>query len=89
MEQAVLAEKVPNTYILRPSFIVGKRKIKRFGEFVGIVFAKMIQPIMVGGLKKYRLIEADTIAKTMIYLANEKPDIQMIESNLIEKFGTA
>lgn len=40
-------------------------------------------------LKKYRLIEADTIAKAMIYLANKTPDIQIIESDRIEKFGSA
>ena len=89
MEQAVLEDKVPNTYVLRPSFIAGRRKNPRFGEGVGIVFAKLIKPIMVGGLKKYRLIEADTIANAMIYLANTKPDIQIVESNRLEIFGSA
>jgi uncharacterized protein YbjT (DUF2867 family) len=89
MEQAVLEEKIPNTYVLRPSFIGGKRKVKRFGESVGIVFAKLIKPIMVGGLKKYRLIKADNIAKAMIYLADKKPDIQIVESDRLELFGSA
>lgn len=88
MEQTVLQEHIPHTYILRPSFIGGKRKSPRFGEGVGIVFAKLIKPIMVGGLKKYRLIEADTIAKAMIYLANTRPDIQIVESDLLEIFGS-
>lgn len=89
MEQAVLGEKVPNTYILRPSFIGGRRKTPRFGEGVGIVFAKLIKPFMVGGLKKYRLIEAETIAKAMIYMANKTPDIQIIESDRLALFGSA
>ncbi|MBE0651704.1 MAG: NAD(P)H-binding protein [Bacteroidales bacterium] len=88
MEHAVLKENVPNTYILRPSFIGGKRKTKRFGEGAGIVFAKLIQPLMVGGLKKYRMIDAEKIAQAMIYLANTKPDVQVIESNQIEIFGS-
>jgi uncharacterized protein YbjT (DUF2867 family) len=88
MEQAVLKEKIPNTYILRPSFIGGKRKTKRFGEGAGIVFAKLIQPLMVGRLRKYRLIEAEIIAQAMIYLANTKPDAQVVESDKIESFGS-
>ena len=84
MEHAVLQEHIPHTFILRPSFIGGKRNKKRFGEQAGIVFVKLIQPLMLGGLKKYIMIEAEKIAQAMIYLANAKPDVQVIESNQIE-----
>jgi len=88
MEQAVMQESIPHTFILRPSFIGGERNKKRFGEQAGIVFAKLIQPLMVGGLKKYRMIEAEKIAQAMIYLANAKPDVRVIESDKIEQFGS-
>jgi len=88
MEQAVFSEKIPNTYILRPSFIGGKRDEKRFGEKMGIAFAKFIQPLLQSRLKKYRLIEAETIAQAMIYLANTKSGIQIVTSDKIQTFGS-
>lgn len=88
MEQTVISEKIPNTYILRPSLIGGKRDEKRFGEKTGIAFAKFIQPLLQDRLKKYRLIEAETIAQAVIYLANTKPDIQIVTSDKIQTFGS-
>ncbi len=88
MEQAVLKEQIPKTYILRPSFIGGKRKEKRLGENAGIAVAKFINPVLIGGLKKYRLIEAEKIAQAMIYLANSKPDVQVVPSDKIQIFGS-
>ncbi|MFA5418381.1 MAG: NAD(P)H-binding protein [Bacteroidales bacterium] len=88
MEQAVLAKKIPNTYILRPSFIDGNREEHRSGEKMGMFIAKFIQPMMVGRLKKYRFIKAETIARAMIYLANKKLATTVILSDRIETFGS-
>ncbi len=88
METEVLEAGVPNTYILRPSIIGGQRKVKRAGEGAGIVFAKLIGPLMVGGLKKYRLIDAGTIADAMIRLANTLPDMQVVESDRIRTIAS-
>jgi uncharacterized protein YbjT (DUF2867 family) len=41
MEQAVLNQKIPNTYILRPSLILGDRDEKRFGESFGSVMINL------------------------------------------------
>ncbi|MDP2721561.1 MAG: NAD(P)H-binding protein [Bacteroidales bacterium] len=89
MEQKVLSKNIPNTYILRPSFIGGNREEHRPGEKIGMVIAKFIQPMMVGSLKKYRIIEAETIARAMIYLANKKPATKLVLSDGIETFGSA
>lgn len=86
MEQAVLDKNITNTYILRPSLIIGKRAVKRFGEFFGIIMSKFLNPFLRGKLKKYRSIEAEKIAQAMINLANNKPKIQLVESDEIEKF---
>ena len=87
MEQAVLSEKIKHTYFLRPSIISGNRNENRPMEKIGIAIFKLLQPLMVGKLKKYRLIEAENIAKAMIYLANEKPELQIIESDKIQEMA--
>ena len=87
MEQAVLSEKIPHTYILRPSIIGGNRNENRPTEKIGIAIFKLLQPLMLGKLKKYRIIEAENIAKAMMYLANEKPEIHIIESDKIRELA--
>ncbi len=87
MEQAVLSEKIKHTYILRPSIIGGNRNENRPMEKIGIAIFKLLQPLMVGKLKKYRIIEGENIAKAMIYLANEKPGLQIIESDKIQEMA--
>jgi len=84
MEAAVLAEKIQNTFLLRPSLIGGKRKESRFLEKIGLVVFKIIQPLFLGNFKKYKIIEAEKIAQAMINLANDKLiDQQIIESDAI------
>ena len=38
--------------IVRPSFLLGNRKEKRFGEKIGIFFFKLLSPLFLGPLKK-------------------------------------
>lgn len=83
MEEAVFSEGIEHTYILRPSLITGDRKEKRFGEKVGMVFFKILNPLMIGGLRKYRSVEAKKIASKMIALANSDLESGVIESNEI------
>jgi uncharacterized protein YbjT (DUF2867 family) len=83
MEQAVLEQNIPNTYILRPSLILGKRNETRFAERIASFLFKLVNPLFFGKYKKYRAIEASAIAKSMIKLANEKPKIKILESNEI------
>ncbi|PCH76257.1 MAG: nucleoside-diphosphate sugar epimerase [Flavobacteriaceae bacterium] len=85
MEEAVLNMGLDHTYILRPSLIVGLRNQTRIGETIWKNILAICQPLLQGGLKKYRLIYADTIAKAMIVMANSTGSkIQIIESNTIE-----
>lgn len=57
-------------YIFRPSILAGERKEKRRGEEIGTsaikFFAQIIPP-----LRKYRPIEASTVAESMIKTANQ------------------
>ncbi|MDF1517054.1 MAG: NAD(P)H-binding protein [Lutibacter sp.] len=87
MEQAVLEKKIPHTYILRPSIIGGNRNENRPMEKIGVAIFKLLQPLMLGKLKKYRIIEAENIAKAILYLANKKPEINIIESDKIQELA--
>ena len=73
MERDVLAQNIPNTYILQPSIIGGNRNENRIGERIGLGVFKLFQPLLIGKLKKYRMIEAQTIAQAMLNLANSTP----------------
>jgi len=88
MEQAVLMQEIPNTYILRPSLIKGFREEQRIGEAIGAIAMSIAQVFLIGKYKKYRAIEADTIAKAMHHLAQSKPTIRIIESDEIEELGS-
>ncbi|WP_047546152.1 NAD(P)H-binding protein [Psychroserpens sp. Hel_I_66] len=72
MEEGVLDELIEFTYILRPSLIGGDRDEKRTLEKIGLSVLKLVQPLFFGPLRAYKINEAETIANTMIYLANTK-----------------
>lgn len=52
-------------HIYRPSLLTGDRNEKRRGEgfFAGLM--KILDPLLIGGLKKYRSIPAKTVARAM------------------------
>ncbi|MFT5749702.1 MAG: hypothetical protein ACI93S_000963, partial [Ancylomarina sp.] len=87
MEDAVLNLHIPNTYILRPSLIKGFREEKRIGESIGGLLVSIAQIFLIGKLKKYRAIEAESIASAMHHLAKLKPKTQILESDQIEELG--
>jgi uncharacterized protein YbjT (DUF2867 family) len=53
-------------YIYRPSLLTGNRTENRPIEKLAIFLMKIINPLLIGGLKKYKSIQAVTIAKAMI-----------------------
>ena len=87
MEQAVLDQKIPKTFILRPSLILGERGERRIGESIGASFMKLVSPLLHGKAEKYRAIEADTIAAAMIALAKSDYSSQIVPSDVIQKYG--
>jgi uncharacterized protein YbjT (DUF2867 family) len=60
-----------NFVCLRPSFLYGNRKEFRLGEKIGLVFAKILSPLLFGGLRKYKGIKASVVAKAMQRFANQ------------------
>ena len=87
MEREVLEQKIDNTYILRPSMIGGGRNEFRIAEKIGSILMKVLNPLFVGSMRKYRVINAETIANAMIHLANNKIDKQIILSDKIQEIG--
>ncbi len=83
MEQAVLNSGIERTYILRPSLITGARKEKRFGEKLGSVVFKILSPLLIGSLRKYRGVKGERIANRMVQLANSDASSKFVESNEI------
>lgn len=55
-------------HILRPSLLLGDRGETRLGEKIGEVLARIVNPIMVGPLKKYAAIESEKVANAMVKL---------------------
>tara|TARA_R110000751_G_scaffold93658_3_gene182824 strand:- start:638 stop:1345 length:708 start_codon:yes stop_codon:yes gene_type:complete len=85
MEEAVLKCGIPNTYILQPSLIGGKREEKRIGEWLAKQFMKVLNFVLVGPLEKYRSIDPEVIAGSMVWLANNNYDSVRIQSDEIKR----
>ena len=69
--------------IMRPSFLMGNRKEKRFGEKIGIFLFKLLSPLFLGPLKKMKPIHSEKVAIAMIKVANEEIKESVFESNEI------
>ncbi|MFZ0490220.1 MAG: NAD(P)H-binding protein [Salegentibacter sp.] len=87
MERDVRATNVEHTYILRPSLIAGDRDEKRLFEGVAKGGMKLLDKVLTGSLKKYRSIHPETIAKAMIFAANEGYGKKIIESDKIQELA--
>jgi uncharacterized protein YbjT (DUF2867 family) len=74
--------------ILRPSLILGDRAEKRWGETIGEALIRPLVGLMVGPARKYRLIQATTIAREMVRLSlAESTGTSILESDRIREFG--
>lgn len=88
MEVAVLSLGIPNTYILQPALITGERAEFRLGEHILKLLMKLIKPLLrFGELDRYKPIHPETIAKCMIWLANNEYQLERIKSNKIQEIG--
>lgn len=60
--------------ILRPSLLRGQRQDDpRFGERLGIVSSPLANLLLHGKYRKYRAVDAETVADAALYLALTKP----------------
>ncbi len=67
MEEAIAAMNFETVIIAQPSFFYGNRKEIRIGERIGLVFARLLNPLM----GKYKAVPASQVAASMIHYANQ------------------
>ncbi|MNY27221.1 hypothetical protein D3C86_1611170 [compost metagenome] len=53
-------------HIYRPSLLVGDRKERRSGEGIMIGLMRVLNPLLIAGLKKYRSIKIEKVASAML-----------------------
>lgn len=87
MEQAVKSRQIDNTYILQPSLIVAHRQEKRLMEKLAAAGMSLLNPFFIGKASKFRSIEAATIAKAMVWIANNNYPKTTITSDEIKKIA--
>jgi len=64
-EEDIIQTGVNCLHIYRPAFLTGDRKEYRLAEKILTPFTAIINPLLIGGLKKYRSIPAQTVAEAM------------------------
>ena len=69
MEEGLIALQLPHLAIFRPTLITGERGEFRLGEKVSEGFFRVINPILIGPLKKARSIEGKQLAYAMYHYA--------------------
>ena len=71
----------PKLAVIRPSILLGNRKVFRLGERIGIFIMKTLSIFFLGILKKYKPIEAQNVAKVMVAIAQNHDQKTVFESN--------
>ena len=57
------------------------------GENIGKVVMNILNPLMIGSMKKYRAIEGKTVAQAMLNIANKEPKQVVFNSDEVEEWG--
>ena len=86
-ERDIAAIGLPKVVFMRPSILRGERQEVRAGERVGILVGRLIAPLFIGTLRKYRPIHADHVAAAMVFAANHDFRSGPVESDAIEKLA--
>lgn len=85
VEQALRQLSFESLNIFRPSYLDGNRQESRTGESVGLKVANTLSFAMIGGLKKYRPIHAEQVAKGMRAIAHAATQgVHVFESDKIQ-----
>lgn len=85
MEQSLRDLEYPCLRIIRPSLLLGPREEFRFGEKIGAIVAPILSPFLFGPMKRYEPVEAQSVARFMVRIANEQPRLgnQIYESDVL------
>lgn len=86
-ERDVAATGLSKAIFMRPSILLGERHEQRPGEKAGIFAGRLIAPLLLGPLRKYRPIQADDVAAAMLYAANHDVHPGPIDSDQIARLA--
>lgn len=88
VERDLKAIPFKSIYIYRPSLLDGDRKEKRSTERILIGLMRLLNPILIGGLKKYRSIKIETVASAMLKESlTDKKGVFIYASDQIQALG--
>lgn len=85
IERLICELSFDSTFIYRPSILIGKRETARPLEWLSQRISCLINPLLLGRLKKYRSISGEKVAKKIINeLKTNKVGKHYFESNELE-----
>jgi uncharacterized protein YbjT (DUF2867 family) len=58
--------------IVRPGLLLGARGERRLGERIAQIAAPLYNPLLGGGLRKYRAIESSTVARAIVAMTRQR-----------------
>ncbi|TSJ39803.1 NAD(P)H-binding protein [Fluviicola chungangensis] len=73
MEQGISQLGIPTTVFIRPSFLIGPRKEKSFGDKLIQGISLVISPFLIGKTRKYRGIHGSKVAQKLIRATLTEP----------------
>ncbi len=88
LEKAVSSLPFAGILIFHPSLLLGQREEFRAGEKAGAFLFRLVSPFLAGKLTKYRPIQAQAVAKAMVYMAPTRlKGVHIFESDQIKFFA--
>jgi uncharacterized protein YbjT (DUF2867 family) len=89
LEDALRQLEFASTHIFQPSFLMGDRQEARSGEKIGIALAKGFQFLLIGGLSKYKPIQASAVGRAMVRVVERgEPGVHTYQWHEIHAFLT-
>ena len=86
MESAIKKLNIPSIEIFQPSLLLGERSDSRPAENFAKIIAPLLNPLLTGSMKKYRALEAQTVAKALsIRSLATDTGLKTLSSDQIEK----
>jgi uncharacterized protein YbjT (DUF2867 family) len=88
-EEALEVLDFPTLAIFRPSLLLGPRTEKRLGEKIGAALMWVAEPLLFGGLRQYRAIQAEVVARAMSRCSFGRPGqgVLIFPSDEIQDLG--
>lgn len=88
LERDIIKLAIPNTFILRPSLLLGKRGEKRLLESISSFVMSVLNVFLLGRLKDYRSIKAEDVASTMQKITtSQRKGLHIIQTEKIKELA--